>query len=304
MKYILCFFLCLGVFFSIGQDSLFTSADKPASTADNSPLTLGLVFRSKVDGLVTDFRFYKPSATDEGNAVIGIYTADGVLLHAQEYSLTGAAGWRRIRLNQSVRVDAGANYIAAIYLPTGRFGYRDNMFTADRTRGNLTAPANARSGGNNRYEWGNALIFPKSARNRSYYIDVVFYPRAPLIVNAGPDTSYAMPRDTFRLSGQATGDSVWYSWNIVDSLTYPWYEGMVLRMHNSQTLSPYITGFSEGVYTLSLTAWDMWGESSSNNVKISITADPKEVIFELLRDGTWRVKDGKKYFLMKTDAGQ
>lgn len=304
MRIFLLIIFFLSWLISMGQDSLFTAADKPATTADYSPLTLGLVFRSKVEGLVTDFKFYKPTATDEGNAIIGIYTADGILLHSQEYRLSGAAGWRRVKLEQSIRIDAGANYVAAIFLPTGRYGYRDNMFTADRTRGNLTAPANARSGGNNRFDFANELIFPKSARNRSYYLDVVFYPRAPLIVNAGLDTTFAMPRDTFRLSGQVLGDGVWYSWNMVDTLTFPWFEGTTIKMLESKTLTPSIVGFREGIYTFSLTAWDMYGGESTSLVRVEIAADPKEVIIELLRDGTWRVKDDKKYFLMKTDAGK
>lgn len=304
MRNFFTFILLLSWLVSMGQDSLFTATDKPASTTDNSPLTLGLVFRAKVDGFITDFKFYKPSSNDEGNLVIGIYTGDGVLLLSQQYQATGPAGWRRIKLEQPVRIDANANYVAAVFLPTGRYGYRENMFTADRTRGNLTAPANGRVAGNNRWDFGNALIFPKSYRNRAYYLDIVFYPRAPLIVNAGPDTAYNMPRDSFKLSGKITGDGTWFSWDMVDSLSFPWFEGTTVTMTGSGTLTPTVSGLREGEYTFLLTGWDMYGATNSSTVRITINADPNEVIFEILRNGTWRVKDDKKYFLMKTDAGR
>lgn len=284
------------------QDSLFTASDKPAAAEVDNALTVGLVFKSKVEGLITHIRVYKSSATDEGTYVLGIYTDKGEPLFTQNYRATGAVGWRRVKLDQAVRIEPNVNYLATAWLPVGKYGSRQYMFTADRVRGNLTAPASSKVAGNYRYRYGSEMGFPQSTyRSSAYYVDVVFSPRKPLIVNAGRDTSYAMPRDTIRLKGLVTGDGTWFSWNMVDSLTLPYFDSTTVVMEASNTLEPYLTGFQEGLYTFELLGWDMYGSQSRSLVQIQVTADPKGVIFELLRDGTWRVVDDKKYFLLKTN---
>jgi hypothetical protein len=285
----------------MAQDSLFTAAEKPAAVESDQPLTVGLVFRSKVEGFISHVRVYKSSSTDEGTYVLGIYTSTGEPLTTQNYRATGAAGWRRVALDQPVRIESNVNYLATVWLPVGKYGSRTYMFTADRVRGNLTAPASARSGGNNRYVYGAAPAFPTSTyRNSSYYVDVVFKARQPLIVNAGRDTSYTLPRDTIRLAAKVTGDGTFYNWDIVDSLTIPGNPADTIAMIDSRTLTPYFFRLGVGYYTFSLTGWDMYGATSTNTVRIEVLPNPKDVIIELLRDGTWRVKDDGKYFLLKT----
>jgi len=285
----------------MAQDSLFTASDKPASLESDQAVTVGLVFRSKVEGFITHVRVYKSTAADNSTYALSIWTATGEQLTTQTYQAAGPAGWKRVALEQPVRIEPNVNYLASVFLPLGKYGSRANMFTADRVRGNLTAPASARAGGNNRYKYAPDQSFPTATyRNTSYYVDVVFKPRSPLIVNAGKDSTYTMPIDTVRLAGRVTGDEAVFSWNMEDSLTFPYYPEDTVVMHDSRTLTPYIVGMREGIFTYSLTAWDLYGSQSRHYVRITVQANPKDVIFELLRDGTWRVVDEKKFFLLKT----
>lgn len=285
----------------MAQDSLFTSTDKPATLESDQAVTVGLVFRSKVEGFITHIRVYKSTAADNSTYALAIWTGTGEQLTTQTYQAAGPAGWKRVALEQPVRIEPNVNYLASVFLPMGKYGSRANMFTADRVRGNLTAPASARAGGNNRYLYGPAPAFPTSTyKTTSYYVDVVFKARSPLIVNAGKDSTYTRPIDTIRLTGLVTGDESFYSWDMVDSLTLPYFPQDTVVMHDSRTLTPYITGMREGVFTYSLTGWDLYGSQSRHTVRITILANPKDVIFELLRDGTWRVVDDQKYFLLKT----
>lgn len=284
---------------STAQDSLFTASDKPATAESDNALTVGIVFKSKVEGLVTHVRIYKSNAADTGTYVVGVWSSTGELLFSQNYKASGPVGWKRVQLNEPVRIEPNVNYTASVYLPMGKYGARQYMFTADRVRGNLTAPKTV----NNRYTYGPALAYPTSVyRTSAYYVDIIFSPRKPLIVNAGKDSTYTLPHDTVFLKGLITGDGTFFSWDIVDSLSYGEPTDSVV-MHESKTLNPYITGMRSGVYTYSLTGWDMYGSQSRHTVQITMAANPKDVIFELLRDGTWRVVDDKKYFLLKTIGG-
>lgn len=285
----------------MAQDSLFTVNDKPSTLESDQAVTVGLVFRSKVEGFITHVRVYKSTAADNSTYALAIWTSTGEQLTTQTYEASGPAGWKRVALVEPVRIEPNVNYLASVYLPLGKYGSRSYMFTADRVRGNLTAPSSTRAGGNMRYKYGAAQSFPTlNYRSTSYYVDVVFKPRSPLIVNAGKDSAYTRPIDTVRLKGLVSGDGSFFSWDMVDSLTVPYYPEDTVVMHDSRTLTPYITGMREGIYTYSLTGWDLYGSESRHTVRITVLANPKDVIFELLRDGTWRVVDDKKYFLLKT----
>src|SRR6185369_11835556 len=144
---------------------------------------------------------------------------------------------------------------------------RLNVFTADRVRGNLIAPASAKVGGNGRYAYGSALAYPGATYQAgSYYLDVVFAPvqTQPLIVNAGRDTAYALPRDTVYLKGVVTGDAPTFTWDFVDSLSLTWDTTAVIRMWQTTTLAPYVTGLKEGRYVFRLTGRDVVGNVSAS----------------------------------------
>jgi Domain of unknown function (DUF4082)/K319L-like, PKD domain len=286
-----------------GQDSLFTAAEKPSTVTDDNPVTVGMVFNSKLDGVITYFRIYKGIAADTTTYTFGIWLANGIQIYTQRYKISGAVGWKRVQLTFPFPITANTSLVAGVFLPRGDYGSRLNVYSSDRVRGNLVAPASSKVGGNGRYVYGSALAFPGSTYQAgSYYLDVVFQPvqTQTLIVNAGRDTTYALPRDTVRLNGIVTGDAPTFDWTMVDSLSWSWDTTGTIVMKESTTLTPYMTGMTEGRYVFRLTGRDAVGNVSSNDVTITIVADPKGVLIELLRDGTWRVVDEKKLFLLKT----
>lgn len=294
--------LCFGL---RGQDSLFTAAEKPSANTDDVAVTVGMVITPKIQGVLNYWRMYKSTAADTSTYVFGIWLANGTQIYSQSVKMSGAAGWKRIPFTFPFPLQAAQNFVVGVFLPKGDYGSRLNVFTADRVRGFLTAPASSKAGGNGRYVYGNALAYPSATyQSGSYYLDIVFSPvqTQTLIVNAGPDTSYALPRDTVFLKGIVTGDAPTFTWDFVDSLSATWDTTGTMKMWQSTTLNPYLTGMTEGRYVFRLTGKDAVGNVSFNDVTITITANPKDVIIELLRDGTWRVVDDKKLFLMKNPS--
>jgi hypothetical protein len=286
-----------------GQDSLFTAAEKPSTLTNDAAVTVGMVITPKLDGVLTHWRIYKSTAADTSTYTFAIWLANGTQIYTQPVKMNGALGWKRVPLTFPFPVQTGTNFVVGVFLPRGDYGSRLNVYTADRTRGNLTAPASSKVAGNGRYVYGSALAYPNATyQSGSYYLDVVFKPvqTQPLIVNAGRDTTYALPRDTVRLQGIVTGNAPTFSWNMIDSLSWSWDTTGAVIMRESTTLTPYLTGMTEGRYVFRLTGQDAVGNVSSHDVTITIVADPKGVIIELLRDGTWRVVDEKKLFLLKT----
>jgi hypothetical protein len=289
------FICCMGS----AQDSLFQNSETPASpyNQQDSPLELGLVFRSSKPGTITHFRFFKAFANDGSEYTLNLYSFTGQKLASQKYSAPGKSGWQRIALSTPVNIDKNVNYVICYNTPLGYFGVRRNFFTQDRIRGNLIAPSGGSVSGNGRFKWG--MGFPtENNLNSSYYIDLVFaeeIPRKPLIVDAGLDTAYSLPLPQgVQLNATISGDETRFEWNVMDA-DVDGGDSLEVIFINSNTLQPIFAAKKEGTYWFTLTGWDKYGTSIADTVQVTIMPDPEEVIMtiQVKRNGTWNLAENK-----------
>ncbi len=91
---------------------------------DNSPLELGVKFRSTDTGRITGIRFYK-AGSESGSYTGRLYTASGSLLGSSQPTTLSTPGWQVLPLTTSVSITAGTTYVASYYSDSGWFSITD-----------------------------------------------------------------------------------------------------------------------------------------------------------------------------------
>ncbi|WP_257187337.1 MULTISPECIES: DUF4082 domain-containing protein [unclassified Bradyrhizobium] len=177
--------------------SLFSSTDTPAirSGSDTSQVNLGMQFTSSVAGTITGIKYYK-SANDPGTHTGSLWSSTGALLATATFTNESSSGWQTVTFSNPVSITAGTTYVAS-YHSNGHYASTTSYFTAARTNGPLTAPANV----NGLYTYGTSNLFPTSTYNATnYWVDVVFNSssggpnRSPVAANdSGFDATQNVP---------------------------------------------------------------------------------------------------------------
>jgi hypothetical protein len=154
---------------------LFDPGDVPATVAvnDSGPVQLGTKVRtSATHAVATGIRFYK-GPQNTGAHVAHLWTADGVLLASATFGGETTSGWQETSFPTPVPLTADTTYIASYHTNT-RYSATSGFFTGNHTRGSLTAPSSAGSGGNGVFTYGPAGSFPNSSFGATnYWVDVV-----------------------------------------------------------------------------------------------------------------------------------
>lgn len=156
-------------------DSLWASSTTPAAIAGpDSPVELGVKFKSDVDGYITAIRFYK-GAGNTGPHVGNLWNSSGNLLATANFTSETASGWQQVNFSTPVPISANTLYIASYHTNVGHYGFDVNYFAAAWNRSPLHAPASASTGGNGVYAYGASSTFPNNTFNATnYWVDVVF----------------------------------------------------------------------------------------------------------------------------------
>ncbi|MDX2302057.1 MAG: DUF4082 domain-containing protein [Microscillaceae bacterium] len=158
--------------------SIWPNNPTPAgpNVTDNTPIELGLKFRSSEEGLVKGIRFYKGNSDN--------FSYQGSLwLNSTEAQLatagitTTAQGWVEILFNTPVQIQANTTYIVSYFSPSGFFAINGGFFVNNSvSNGPLTALASGTEGPNGVFNY-NVAGFPKTAgNNANYWVDVIFSP--------------------------------------------------------------------------------------------------------------------------------
>lgn len=155
--------------------TLFDPSDTPSmiTVSDGNAVELGVKFRTAVAGTqVTGLKFYKGPQND-GEHVAHLWTSTGTLLATATFADESPDGWQKVSFPQPVTLTPNATYIASYH--TGGFYSADaNYFSTAQTRGALSTPASAHSGGNGVYKYGPAGTFPSSTFNaNNYWVDII-----------------------------------------------------------------------------------------------------------------------------------
>src|SRR5207249_3767812 len=124
--------------------SLWDNSATPdvASYGDAQAVTLGVKFRSDVDGYVKAIRFSKGSL-NTGIHIVSLWSSAGVLLAQAQSSTETASGWQQVTFSSPVAVTANTVYVASYYTVSGFYSVTRPYFT----NGYDNAPLHARADG-------------------------------------------------------------------------------------------------------------------------------------------------------------
>jgi hypothetical protein len=140
----------------------------------DSPVNLGVKFRSDVDGFITGVRFYK-SAANTGTHIGHLWTTGGSLLGSATFGSETASGWQTATFSAPIAVTANTLYVASYFVPGGHYSFNNAYFASTgQDRAVLHAPATTVSS-NGVFAYGPAGSFPSATYNAgNYWVDVVF----------------------------------------------------------------------------------------------------------------------------------
>jgi len=147
-------------------------------TGPDSPVELGVKFKSDVAGTVTGIRFYK-SAANTGTHVGNLWNSTGTLMATATFTGETASGWQTVNFTSPVAIAANTYYVASYFSTIGHYSEDDNFFTASYDNAPLHSPQDGVSGANGAYTYSSSSAFPTSAwAAANYYVDLVFTPTA------------------------------------------------------------------------------------------------------------------------------
>ncbi|HYI93632.1 MAG TPA: DUF4082 domain-containing protein [Bryobacteraceae bacterium] len=141
----------------------------------DSPVELGVTFRSDVSGSITGIRFYK-AATNIGTHVGNLWSSTGQLLGSSTFISETASGWQQVNFPTPIAITANTDYVASYHTGTGHYSQDENFFAAAGVDNPpLHALRNGVSGFNGLYAYGSGNVFPtQSFNSANYWVDVVF----------------------------------------------------------------------------------------------------------------------------------
>ena len=141
---------------------------------DESPVELGLKFRSDVNGFVKGVRFYK-AVGNSGTHIGNLWTSTGTSLATVTFTAESASGWQEMLFAAPVAITANTTYVVSYHTNVGHYSASGAYFSSvGYDRSPLHAPPTGAVGGNGVYGYG-ASGFPTQTFNATnYWVDVVF----------------------------------------------------------------------------------------------------------------------------------
>jgi len=250
-----------------------TATPTTPSDSDTSAVTLGVKFKSDVNGTVTGIRFYKGSG-NTGTHVGNLWSSTGTKLATATFANETASGWQQVNFTTPVSITAGTVYVASYLAPVGRYAGDGGYFaTAGVDNAPLHALKDGVSGGNGVYAYGSAATFPSNTFNSAnYWVDVVF--------SSGAPTAPAAPTGVTATGGNASATVSWTApsngGSGITGYTVTPFIGTTAQTPTTVTGNPpattaSVTGLTNGTaYTFKVTATNAVGtgpaSASSNSV--------------------------------------
>ncbi|MBS0394369.1 MAG: DUF4082 domain-containing protein, partial [Proteobacteria bacterium] len=176
----------------------------PDAGAD-SPVELGVKFRTDVTGTVTGIRFYK-SAANAGTHVGNLWSITGTLLATGTFANESASGWQELVFTTPVTIAANTDYVASYHVNAGHYAADINYFSG---KGVDSPPvhllADGVDGPNGVFVYGAGSAFPTSTNKAAnYWVDVAFQRAAPSSIVITPANPVVQPGTTQQFTATAT----------------------------------------------------------------------------------------------------
>ncbi len=171
----------------------FAPGDAPGGdSVHDSPLELGMKFRSDEDGFITALRFYK-QPSNNGTHVGHLWSSTGQLLAAATFTNETASGWQEASLPNAVPITKDTTYITSYHSSNGNYASSRGYFEQQGVdRAPMRAPRDGLAGGNGVYHYG-ASGFPTDTwGSTNYWVDATFERTIPPDVR-GPTVNEVSP---------------------------------------------------------------------------------------------------------------
>ena len=164
--------------------SIWPSTSVPGiiDAGPDSPVELGVQFRSDVNGYITGVRFYKSTA-NSGTHVGSLWTSGGTRLATATFTGESDSGWQQVNFSTPVPITAGTVYVASYHTTYGHYAYDQYYFASHGVDNSpLHALQDTSSTHNGVFVYGSGGFPSQTWTSTNYWIDVVFVP-------AGLDTT-------------------------------------------------------------------------------------------------------------------
>jgi hypothetical protein len=193
-----------------------TSAPTNVDGGPDSPIELGVTFRSDVNGYIAGIRFYK-SAANTGTHVGNLWSGSGALLATATFTSETTSGWQQVNFSPPVAITANTAYVASYHSTGGHYSADWDYFS---TSGVDHAPLHAFANGLNGltdglFAYSTVSAFPTNTFSSSnYWVDVAFTnsPNLAISMPSLPKGTQSVP---YSQSLFASGGETPYSWSLV-----------------------------------------------------------------------------------------
>src|SRR5262249_28868723 len=131
----------------------------PSTFFSDSPVEIGVKFRSDVGGTITGVRYYK-SASDNTTHTGSLWSATGALLATGTFTGGTSTGWQQLTFTTPVSITANTTYIASHHGGGGYYASSSYFASAGVDNAPLHALKDGTDGVNGVYVYGPGGAFP------------------------------------------------------------------------------------------------------------------------------------------------
>jgi hypothetical protein len=146
------------------------TTQRPATTDSDTPVELGMKFKSTAPGTITKFRYFKPVG-ETGTHTGRLWSAGGTLLKSATFTNETDAGWQTVLLDTPYQIEADVTYVISVNAVT-KYAATGGEMGAAITNGPLSSVA----GNNGVYVYKSGNFPASSYNNTNYYRDIEFVP--------------------------------------------------------------------------------------------------------------------------------
>jgi len=254
-----------------GASTIWPKTATPAviDQGPDSPVELGVTFRSDTSGYITAVRFYKSTA-NIGTHVGNLWSSSGALLASATFTSETASGWQQVNFPTPVLIAANTNYVASYHTNAGHYSEDDNFFASS---GVDQAPLHALVNSaipDGRYAYGNGSSFPSATYNSAnYWVDVAF--SSSVNTTPAPPVITTQPVSRTVTAGQTASFSVTVSGT--SSFTYQWKKnGTAVSGATSASYTTPATTTSDNGAQFAVTVTNSVGNVTSSTATLTVNA--------------------------------
>jgi uncharacterized protein YceK len=142
------------------------TTQRPATTDSDTPVELGMKFKSTVPGNITKFRYFKP-AGETGTHIGRLWSAAGALLKSATFTAETDTGWQTVILDTPFNIGADTTYVISVNA-VARYAATVNELGASIVNG----PLSSITGSNGVYTYKSGTFPAFSYNNTNYYRDI------------------------------------------------------------------------------------------------------------------------------------